>query len=792
MNMIKKATNQGRRSSAVLTWLHAALILLLGTPMLWLGFQLLSAGGSPYYVCSGVALVLVALLIIRRDRRAALIYFGWLAITLAWSLWEVGLDGWALLARLGLPSALSLTLLWQLNRRAAIAIASVLTAAIAISWVIAAKGPVPPPVQMSSAIAPDPAANIDWPHYGNDAGGSRFSPLQQITAANIGALEPAWTYHIGRKATGSMALNLEVTPLKVGERLFICTGTSEIIALSAETGRELWRYDPKINPAGILYGTCRGVAYLRIAVPDATTETAGTCIERIFAATLDARLIALDAATGVPCAGFGRDGVVSLEQGMGDVRPGYYHPTSAPQVIRGRVVVGGWVTDGQYVGEPSGVVRAFDGISGKLSWAFDTGRAGDSTAPIGSTPYTPGPNSWAPMSADERLGLVYLPTGSATPDYVSAHRTPGDQRYATAVVAVDAETGSVRWSFQTVHNDVWDYDVASQPTLLDLPDGTPALVQPTKRGQLFLLDRRNGQPLADVVERSVPQSTVPGEKTSATQPFSIGMPDLSGEPLLEKQMWGLTPIDQAWCRLAYRKMRYDGSMQPPGLDRASLIVPGRGGGMNWGSVAYDPTRGLLIANTVQVGNSVRLIPRADPKASALKPLTPTSVEGAAGMAPQIGTPYAADVSQFLSPLYVPCRQPPWGLLTAIDVKTRRKVWSVPLGTGHDNGPLGLRSMMPFTMGVPNLGGSLVTAAGLTFIGATTDDYLRVFDTKTGRELRQFRLPAGGQATPMSYWSTSSARQFVVIAAGGNGGMGTRLGDTIIAYALPRSGENPNQ
>jgi quinoprotein glucose dehydrogenase len=790
---MEKAIDPGARLGVVLTWLHAALMLLFGVPLLWLGGQLLLAGGSPYYICSGIALTLVALLIIRRERRAAILYFGWLVITLLWSLWEAGLDGWALLARLGLPAVLSLTFLWQLNRRVTIMVAGMVLAAITVLWVVAAMGPIPPAIQISSSSASVAGNDFDWPHYGNDAGGSRFSPLRQISATNVAALEPAWTYHIGRKAAGTMALNLEVTPIKIGERVFLCTGTSEIIALDAETGRQLWRYDPKINSAGILYGTCRGVAYLRTVIRAGTTDTKRICIERIFATTLDARLIALDAATGASCAGFGRDGVINLDQGLGAVRPGYYHPTSAPQVVRGKVVVGGWVTDGQYVGEPSGVIRAFDGISGKLSWAFDTGREPDKTVPMDSTPYTLGsPNSWAPMSADERLGLVYLPTGSATPDYVSAHRTPGDQRYATAVVAVDADTGRVRWSFQTVHNDVWDYDVASQPTLLDLPDGTPALVQPTKRGQLFLLDRRTGRPLADVVERSVPQTRVPGEKTSATQPFSIGMPDLSGEPLSERQMWGLTPIDQAWCRLAYRRMRYDGSMQPPGLERPSLLVPGRGGGMNWGGVAYDRTRGLLIANTVQVGNSVQLIPRADPKARGLKPLTPASVEGAAGMAPQIGTPYAADIAQFLSPLYVPCRQPPWGLLTAIDIRTRKVVWSVPLGTGHDNGPLGLRSMMPFTMGVPNLGGSLVTAAGLTVIGATTDDYLRIFDTKTGRELRRFRLPAGGQATPMSYWSTASGRQFVVIAAGGNGGMGTRVGDTIIAYALPRRGASPSQ
>jgi quinoprotein glucose dehydrogenase len=505
---------------------------------------------------------------------------------------------------------------------------------------------------------------------------------------------------------------------------------------------------------------------------------------------MDARLVAVDAQNGRPCADFGNRGSVDLRAGMGGIEPGYYGVTSAPQIVHGHVVVGGWVTDGQHTGEPPGVVRAYDAVSGRLAWAFDPGAPDRHDAPASGAHYVQGtPNSWAPMSADERLGLIYIPTGNATPDYFGGERTVNDDRFSSAVVALDADTGAVRWTFQTTHHDLWDYDVTAQPTLLDWPvrGGTvPALVQATKRGQLFVLDRRTGQPLTAVSEQPAPASRIAREHAAPTQPFSTGMPSLAGPALREADMWGLTPIDQAWCRLTFRRTRYDGPLTPPGLDRPSFVYPGYGGGVEWGGVSIDPMRQILIVNTNRVADTVQLLSRAEARRRGITPLTAHSHEGAAGAVAQQGVPYAAELRPFLSPLGVPCQRPPWGMITAIDLQSRRLLWNHPFGTGRDSGPLGMASGIPLTIGVPNTGGSVVTATGLTFIGASHDRYLRAFETSTGQELARFRLPAGGQATPMTYLAPRSGRQFVVIAAGGSPGLGTKTGDYVVAYALSRS------
>jgi quinoprotein glucose dehydrogenase len=460
--------------------------------------------------------------------------------------------------------------------------------------------------------------------------------------------------------------------------------------------------------------------------------------------------------------------------------------TSAPQVVRGKVVFGGWVTDGQFVGEPSGAIRAFDAVTGKLAWAWDMGRPEVTSLPQAGETYTAGtPNSWAPISADEELGLVYLPTGNATPDYVGVHRRPFDDKYSSSVVALDALTGEVRWSFQTTHHDTWDYDVPSQPTLVDLPDGKKALLQPTKRGELFLLDRRTGEPLSSVEERRVPATDVPGEHSAPTQPFSVGLPSFAGQPPDEKRMWGVTPFDQLWCRIKFREARYDGTLTPVGLERPSVVYPGYLGGMNWGGVSVDTDRDLIIVNSTHVLNYDQLISRQEADVLGLRPFSESHHGDVGGPVAQMGTPYAASIRPFLSPLIVPCTEPPYGRLSAVDLKSRRIVWSESFGTAEDSGPLAIGSHLPFRIGVPNIGGSVTTRSGVTFIGASQDRYLRAFETTTGRELWRQRLPAGGQATPMTYWSAPSGRQFVLIAAGGHGGLLAKEGDYVLAFALPR-------
>ncbi len=629
---------------------------------------------------------------------------------------------------------------------------------------------------LSLSAASAQAADGEWHHYGNDLGGARYSPLDQITPENVKDLKVAWVYqtHKGMKPIS----NLQVTPLMVGDSLYICTPTNEVMALDAETGKERWRFEPP--PPNDRRRTCRGVTYYK--VPDA----AGECAERIYTSTADASLVALDARTGKRCPGFGNAGVVDLKTGMGKVRPNYYYVTSAPVIVQGKLVMGGWVADNQHVDEPPGVIRAYDAVTGAFAWAFDPGQPENHAEPPPGETYTLGtPNSWAPMSADEDLGLVYVPMGNATPDYWGAHRSAESEKFTSAVVALEAQTGALRWLFRTAHHDVWDYDLASQPTLVDLQvDGqpVPALVQPTKRGQVFVLDRRTGRTLKPVEERPVPQGPAPGDWLSPTQPFSTGMPDFTGPDLTEANMWGVTPLDQLWCRIKFREARYDGPMTPPGV-KPSITFPGYLGGIDWGGVSVDPARQIMIVNWSRMPNHTTLIPREAADKMGLK-------AGPKGYMPgkpqaQEGTPFAVDTSAFLSPLEIPCIAPPYALLTAVDLRSGKVIWSEPFGTARDNGPFGIPMHLDLTMGVPAIGGSVSTRSGLVFIGASMEKTFRAIDQATGKVLWQARLPAAGHATPMTYVSPASGRQFVVIAAGGHISLGSPFGDYIIAYALPK-------
>lgn len=642
---------------------------------------------------------------------------------------------------------------------------------------------------LALAAGPASAADGEWRYYGSDPGGQRFSTLKQLTPENVAGLERAWVYRT--QQGGPPIPGLQVTPLMVGGNLYICTPYNVVISLDAESGKERWRFDPSNENSKPR--SCRGVAYYEapgVAEPgegpgEEAVESA--CTARIITATGDAKLRAIDAETGKPCEDFGESGTVDLTAGMGEVRSGYYYVTSAPTIVRGKVVLGGWVSDNQYVGEPSGVIRAFDAVTGGFAWAWDMDRPGEHGEPGPGESYSRGtPNSWAPMSADEALGLVYLPTGNATPDYWGGHRSAESEKYSTSVVALDAESGEPRWVFQTLHHDVWDYDVGSQPTLVDLEingEVVPALVQPTKHGEIFLLDRRTGRPLAAVEEKPVPQGAADGDWLSPTQPFSTGMPDLADWTLSESDMWGLTPIDQLWCRIKFRQARYEGRFTPPGT-APTITFPGYMGGMEWGGVAVDPNRKLMVVNWSRVGNYTRLIPRREADAMGVKAAA-EHISGVGEPSAMEGTPFAVATSAFLSPLGLPCNAPPYGLLTAIDLNSRKIVWSRPLGTVRDTGPYGMPSLLPLPVGVPNVGGSVITDSGLVFIAATMEHALRAVDLNTGKTLWKARLPAPGHATPMTYISPKSGRQFVIVAAGGHGAMGGKLGDHIIAYSLPR-------
>ncbi|WP_456315929.1 outer membrane protein assembly factor BamB family protein [Plastoroseomonas hellenica] len=509
-------------------------------------------------------------------------------------------------------------------------------------------------------------------------------------------------------------------------------------------------------------------------------RTVAECPRKLFMPTADGRLIALDPQTGGVCTGFGENGQINLWANMPHVAPGGYYSTSPVVVTRDLVIIGGTVLDNVSTREPSGVIRAFDVNTGALVWNWDSGNP-EQTAPLppGQT-YTPNsPNSWSISSVDEALGMLYVPLGNQPPDQWGGRRSDVVERFSSAVVALDLRTGRVRWVFQTVHHDLWDYDVPAQPSLIDLTvDGrrVPALVQPTKQGELYVLNRETGAPILPVTEVAAPQGAAPGDRTAPTQPVSR----LSYEPplLTGAEMWGATILDQLACRIALRRLRYEGRYTPPSL-QGSLIYPGNFGVFNWGGIAVDPERQVAFTTPTYLAFVSRLVPRQDD--------TTLYVQGGnrpAGSLPALGenfgAPFAVQLHPFTSVLGLPCQEPPWGYVAGADLTTGAIAWRHPNGTTRDASPVPL----PFAMGVPNLGGPVMTAGGVAFLSGTIDDYVRAYDVTHGREIWRSRLPAGGQATPMTYLGRDG-RQYLVVVAGGHGSLGTRAGDHVIAYALPR-------
>jgi quinoprotein glucose dehydrogenase len=602
------------------------------------------------------------------------------------------------------------------------------------------------------------AGDVDWSAYGRDAGGTRYSPLAQVTKQNVTQLKPAWEYHTGSldlKSDLNSKAAFEATPIMIDGTLYLSTPFNQVIALDPATGKQRWKFDPDIDRThGYSEVTSRGVSTWL----DSTRKPGDPCHRRIVFGTIDARLIAVDAANGKVCDGFGE---IDLTKGVGLKSKGDYQVTSPPAIVGDLVITGSSIGDGRRADSERGIVRAFNARTGELVWSFDPLPADLKNAGAG--------NAWSAIAADPARDMIFVPTGSASPDFYGGERL-GNNGYANSVVAIRASTGKVLWAFQVVHHDLWDYDVASQPALVTWK-GTPAVAVTTKIGHFFVLDRETGKSLLPIEERPVPQSKVPGEQSSPTQPFPK-YDVLAPQKFSAADAWGITPQDQAWCKSRLEGLDSQGLFTPPSL-KGTIIFPGNVGGVNWGSSAYEPTRGLLIVASDRLSTIVKLIPRDELKAE-VDAARQNRFDFEVG--PQRGTPYAMMREHLRAPSGLPCNPPPFSELIAVDLASGMKKWSVPLGAI----PLSNGKSIP---GGLAMGGPMVTAGGLIFVAAiTSEQKLHAYDVDSGAELWSGALPASAQSTPMTY--SINGKQCVVICAGGHGKAGSKMGDSVVAFALP--------
>lgn len=625
-----------------------------------------------------------------------------------------------------------------------------------------------------SAHGSDPTE--EWPIYGHDYGDQRFSPLTGIDRSNVSQLKVAWIFHTGDayQPKDSRSTAFEDTPLYVDNTLYIGTPLGRVIALDPVTGKQRWAYDSHVN---------RDAGYGDYATRGVSTWVSPTGTRRIYIATIDARLIALDAKTGELCRDFGDNGVVNLRQGLRIGVRGYadYEETSPPAIVGNTVIVGSGIADNGATDMPSGEVRGFDTVTGAKKWTWDPipqgpHAVGASTWENGSAARTGAANAWSIIAADPVRNLIFVPTGSASPDYYGGERL-GTNLFADSMVALNPDTGHMVWYFQTVHHDLWDYDVASPPLLFDVHRGgktIPAVAAGSKTGNLFILNRLTGKPIFGVEERPVPQTDVPGEKTSPTQPFPVLPKPVSPQKMTAADAWGIDESDRNWCRAEIDKLRTDGVFTPPSL-RGSLMMPGNIGGMAWGGEAYDEMHDLLILPENRLGSEVRLIPRAqfEEVKTRTRETEGRNINGDWEFARQLGTPYGMMRRFLRSPKGLPCTPPPWGTLLAISASTGEKKWEVPLGEMAPGHP---------EFGSISLGGPIVTAGGLVFIAGTLNKAIYAFNSETGKQLWKGVLPDSARATPMTFEGPDN-RQYVVVSAGGHGL--SAPGDSLVAFAIEK-------
>jgi quinoprotein glucose dehydrogenase len=759
------STDGASSPSRLLPRLLGVLLLIMGLALLAGGIKLSLLGGSLYYLLAGIGITLTGLLLLATRRAALGLYALVLFASTVWALWEVGLDWWQLVPRLALLFALGIVMLLPWFRRpllrgepaplgtGALSVAVVLAGAAALASQFTNPGEIKGQLDRDAvpgmASAAPSQADGDWNSYGRSSFGDRYSPLTQITPENAHKLVPAWTYRTGDipGPNDPGETTAENTPLKVNGMLYVCTPHSQVIALDPDTGKEIWRFDPKISSQGAenfkgwAHMTCRGVSYHDDAAYASEQSPTGSaspaaapnaCPKRIFVPTADTRLIALNADTGKMCEDFGDKGQVDLRANIGSFAPGGYYSTSPPAVTKNLVVIGGHVTDNVSTDEPSGVIRAFDVHTGKLVWNWDSGNPDDTT----------------PLAEDS-------------------------EKYSAGLTALDIDSGHVKWTFQFTHHDLWDMDVGGQPSLIDIKTDAgvkQAVMASTKQGSIYVLDRATGQPVVPIHEVAVPQGAVAGDHTSPTQPKS----DLNfmPPPLKERDMWGVTPFDQMLCRIDFKSMRYDGAFTPPSL-QGSIVYPGNFGVFDWGGISVDPVRQIAFVNPSYMAFKSKLIPAADIAKQGPR------VSETEGVQPNKGAPYGVILEAMLSPMGLPCQAPAWGYVAAVDLTTHKTIWMHKNGTVRDSSPVPI----PLSMGVPSLGGTFTTAGGVSFLSGTLDQYLRAYDVKNGKQLWEGRLPAGAQTTPMTY-TGKDGKQYVLVVAGGHGSLGTKQGDYVMAFKLP--------
>ena len=805
----RSETTEFKPAAQIVLVIFAVALLSFGAAASWLGAQIALLGGDFYFLVAGLMFGAAALTcLLKRIGLTASILTSVVLLTLIWGLFEINALGWMdawqfdLAGRIFVPSLLSLLFLLIVTfgttngsagaHTSVIAGASVLATlgmlAITFAWIRWESVEAPSLVSVESQHFAGHNDETEWIAYGGSMLGAAYSPAATITGGNVDSLGEVWRFRTGdMPPNGRVFFSAQNTPIYANDLLYTCSPSNRVFALDPGSGQMIWQFDPGVSPddlESLFSVACRAVGFHQ------SDGLSDNCSARIFLATADSRLIALDASSGRLCDDFGSQGVVDLADGMGLQETGLASSTSGPAVIGDLVVIGQQVSDNQRRDAPSGVVRAFDANSGELEWAWDAHRQGVSTTPLADGEIYPRgtPNVWNVISGDSEAGLVYIATGNSANDHWGGTRSDLEDRFTSAVVAIDMDSGETVWDFATIIHDLWDYDLGAQPALMDLDiDGTQrrVVVQGTKQGSIFILDALTGEPMRPVERRASPQGALPGDWVAESQPQAVSFPNFAGrigpdpEVLNYRNTWGLAMIDAALCRRDFLRMDYQGIYTPPSENPyGTLLFPGTVGGINWGGVALDLSRQILITNHSRLPNRLIMHPRESVDEM------PVGLGGARpdqDIAPHWLSPWGVTRPMWLSILGAPCIAPPWGYLAATDLNSGQLLWSKPLGTGFDTGPSGFPTFLRVPLGTVNIGGPLTTGSGLTFIAAAQDNYIRAFETETGRLLWAGRLPAGGQASPMTF--VHEGRQYVVIVAAGHERLETTVGDYVVAFAL---------